>query len=156
MKKSLFGLLMLALVSLSMASAWTAPTTYPVLVATIDSVKVDSITGIDSVVMALNKTIDPTATYALRTMDSIAAGDSVYLLLRLYDGKGKLVNALVADTLIQSTSYKVSALPINKTASGSTFTLKAKGAVAVLKRIFKSYNILKIVPITPYKPEYLK
>jgi hypothetical protein len=156
MKKSLFGLFVLALVTMSMAGAWTAPTAFPIMVSSADTVKRDSITGIDSIIIVSKKTIDPTATYALETMDSVASGDSVYVWVTMYDSKGTQITAVSADTIRQTITTRISDLPINKTVWGSTFTLKLRGAVAVFKKLFKTHNIIRIAPVQPNQVQFMR
>ena len=156
MKKYFLGLAMLALVSLVSASAFTSPTAFPTQNMNISDRANDSIIGIDSITLVKNQTIDGTANYAIRTSDSIATGDSVYLMVRVFDSKGVLVNAFVGDTLIQGTTYKTSNLPINETVFGYNFTIKAKGAVAVLRRRLYSTTLIKNYPIEGFKVPFTR
>jgi hypothetical protein len=156
MKKILFSLVLtLACVSLVSASAYTAPTGFGIKAVPQNTDTAFTITGIDSITMFKNEQIDPTATYALVLNDSTYnAGDSLIVMLRVYNSAGVLTYIYQEDTLRggAATIYKAVSLPINKTCFGATMTLKAKALVTTYVRRVRSCILYKIIPITGYRP----
>jgi hypothetical protein len=135
------------------AATWTAPTAYPVKIQIDTSFAPNSsITGVDSVSILTNIKIDPTCTYALAFRDSMGAADSFSISIRIKNSAGTVISVVSTDNHPASTTYRITDLPINKTVFGYTFSIKAIGLVAALKRTFKQVDLIRVTPITPYEP----
>ena len=157
MKKVLFGLITIALVSLVLgAQTWTAPTGFPVIVVAQYEKSADSITGVDSVTLLKSKQIDHASTYAFYHDDSTGTADSMIYQIKVYNAAGTMIYATGIDTTVAGSVKRISALPINKTIYGTYLTVMARSIVATVKRRIRNCAIIQVAPVQPYEQSKIR
>ena len=122
---------------------------------------VDSVKGTDTLILYKYKSIDPTATYALATTESIGAIDTLQVMVWAYDyNKVQMGAVALADTLTPLTAtsnvYRTSDLPINKTLKGNYVTIGVVGWISSKVAYIRRAYLIKTTSVTGYVPEFYK